>query len=99
MKVLSEFEFIGEWMRFFGPTTGSRLLGWVSLSVIGAPGDADRRWLMAHGWGSEATRYRNVAHLVRFRDSLALRGISPYDMEEATWGPARAERMLRGGAS
>lgn len=85
MRQLSDREFIDEWLRFFGVTTGVRLLGWCALSVIGAPrgvqGDAGRRWLIEHGAGAPSTRYRNVHALLRFRDHLVSRG---YDL-----GPLR----------
>lgn len=96
MKVLNDREFADEWIRFFGLTTGVRLLGWAAMSVIGAPGDADRRWLIDHGWGSVATRYRNVAHLERFRDHLQGEGFAVFTAEGSDSPMVRAERIIGG---
>ena len=89
MKVLSDGEFAVEWLRFFGPIRGVRLLGWASLSVSGAPIDADRAWLLEHGVGSVSTRYRNLSELRRFAAELESRGLSAAPMKGQVAAPAR----------
>ncbi len=96
MRVLNDREFADEWIRFFGVTTGVRLLGWAAMSVIGSPAGADRRWLLEHGWGAVSTRYRNVAELVRFRDHLLAEGIALFSAEGSDSPMLRAERIVGG---
>lgn len=95
MRVLNDLEFAAEWMSFFGVVTGLRVLGWAAASVIGAPPDADRAWLLKHGFGHESTRYRNVNHLVAFADSLRARNITVFTTDENA-PMVRVERILGG---
>lgn len=95
MRVLSEREFIEEWVRFFGLQTGVSLLGWCVLSVVGAPKGADHLWLIRHGALSPATRYRNVNRLRAFGVDLARRGLSANEVKESkSYAFLRAQRMV-----
>jgi len=96
VKVLNDREFADEWIRFFGVTTGVRLLGWAAISAIGAPEDADRRWLLVHGWGAMSTRYRNVNQLSRFREHLRAQGLSAATVEGSDAPMVWAERLVGG---
>lgn len=96
MIVLTDREFAEEWIKFFGVTTGVRLLGWTAISVIGAPADADRRWLLEHGWGHLSTRYRNVNQLVRFREYLEAEGMTVFSTDGGDPPMVRAEQIVGG---
>jgi hypothetical protein len=97
VRVLSEREFMEQWIRFFGIGTGSALLGWCVMSVVGAPRDADHSWLIQHGALSPATRYRNVARLRAFAAHLESQGLAANEVKEGKSAPyLRAERMVEG---
>lgn len=88
MRVLTDREFMAEWFGFFGVTKGVSALGWCVASAIGAPVDADRRWMLGHGFGSQSTRYKRVRELLEFREYLAAKGVSLGETDErvtATW--------------
>lgn len=80
-RVVGDEELMREWFAFFGVTTGVRLLGWttataVRLIVAGRPPSEDGpEVLLRYGWGSRATRYRNVKHLHAFAEALREKGL------------------------
>lgn len=94
MKSLSDREFVREWMAFFGPTTGARLLGWCVLTGVRMPDDApvDERSLIDFGWGAPSTRYRNVGYLKRFKAYMDEKGFVL--AEEAEGDVAAPARLL-----
>src|SRR3954454_19374845 len=92
-RVVGDEELMREWFAFFGTTTGVRLLGWttptaVRLMLAGVP-DGGPEGLLRYGWGSRATRYRNMKHLHSFRESLDAKGLV-LDEEQLRADGARA---------
>lgn len=75
MKRLDERALVRETLRLFGPTTAARLIGWCALTAMQF-GDAEptRQALLARGWGSVATRYRNVHQLERLAEHCRAQG-------------------------
>lgn len=90
--VMSDRELVEEWFRFFGLTTGVRLMGWCAVMGIYAPDDADRRWIIEHGFGGVSTRYANVKRLEAFAASLRERGLSLDNGSDEAF--IRVERMV-----
>lgn len=85
-RELTDRELAEEWIRFFGVTTGVRLLGWCAMTALRLGEDFSEREIIEHGWGSLSTRYRNVAHLKDFRAYMAKRNLrARLDLPEPAW--------------
>jgi len=92
VKVLDEGTLIDEMRRYFGAAKATRLLGWMVLSMLQLPADAqDEYGLVHYGWGSRATRYRAVADLREFRRDLERRG---WRVPAESAGQARAVALV-----
>ena len=85
---LSDAEFFTDWMRFYGPVSGPRLMGWLVLCAAFG-NDLTVRELRDHGVLSESTRYRHVRELLRYAEDLRTRGLLGADEAlepgEAVW--------------
>ena len=89
---MTDVEFLREWLRFYGATTGYTLLGWLLASAVQA-GSVDELALRDHGVGNRSTRYRHVAQLRRFALDLKARGL--LESDEAV-GRTLIECLLNG---
>jgi len=84
-RVMDEQTFGREWVAHFGPMSSTRILGWIVLTRIKLAGrEPTRELLLREGWGSTATRYRNVGWLVEFRDAMEAKGWTFEDAGPAT---------------
>lgn len=93
MRAIDDYELAREWMAYFGNTGGVRLLGWCALTAMRIPaGQTGADVLLRHGWGSQSTRYANVAKLRGFKDYLTAKGL--YVAEEADEPVARVVRVV-----
>jgi hypothetical protein len=97
-RVMDEQTWAREWVSFWGTVSATRILGWCVLTVLKL-GDREltRELVLREGWGSTATRYRNVAHLLAFRDAMEAKGYSFDDIDDL--GEARtAGRLIQASA-
>lgn len=88
---LTDRALISEMLRFWGPTTTARVLGWTTLAVLLLPGEPTRRDLLERGPGSQATRYRTVRELLSLSEYLRERG---YELGEPDDDDGRVRALV-----
>lgn len=91
-RVMDDETFGREWVAFWGPVSGSRIIGWMVLSAIKlGREEPSREALLQRGWGSTATRYRNVSNLMAFREAMEAKGYTFADLSELREARSSAE--------
>jgi hypothetical protein len=75
---LTDSEFMLDWMRYFGPTHGTSLMGWLVLCAAFG-NELTARDLRDNGLMSERSRYRNVHDILAYIENLRERGLVEAD--------------------
>lgn len=92
---MDERAFLREWVAYFGPVTAGRLIGWGALTALKLGNEEPtREALLKRGWGSVASRYRNVDHLQAFKRAMLDKGYVFEELGEETAAPIRLLRAV-----